>query len=98
MCRDSRDNAAMPAIPLGAQAGRYRGDLGDELRKQAINEVGGAIDRAAAAPLRERVEHRLHQAGDRLQEMYRIKQLLEEHPEFEKFLELLRLVDRNGLR
>ena len=94
MCRDSRD--AMPTMPLGggAQAGRFHGD---ELRKQSINEVGGGIERAAAAPLREQVEHRLHTVGARAEELYRIKLILQEHPEFEKFMELQRLMGRNGL-
>lgn len=56
-----------------------------------------ATDRAYQAPLRERVENRLRQTSERVEDLLRIRQMLTEHPEFEQFLELQTLINRQSL-
>ena len=55
-------------------------------------------DRCVQVPLRERLERRLSQMGSDAEKLMRIRTILEQHPEFETFMEFYELLNRTSLR
>lgn len=88
--REARMQAAQEQARYGAGVG-VAGALG---KLAPMNECS---DRAFQDPLRVRVERRLQRLSDDAQDLMRIQALLNEHPEFEKFIELQNLLNRRGV-
>ena len=79
---------------------------GDELRAQtpvgglgamAGSAIEGPRSGASQPPLTYRLENRIQRIQESAEGVMRARQILSEHPEFEKFLELQSLVNRHGL-